>query len=397
MMAVTKPTAGVGTTAKGLTLIYAQILPVMAIVSLFPVIPQLFAQFGAHPYAGLLVPMIVTAPSLCAALFAPLAGTIADRFGRRRAMVFGMGLYVVAGTAPLYLHDLVAIVASRAILGFAEAFAITISSTLIGDYFGERRYKWVAWVGAATSIAGTVLIAAGGALADISWRGPFAIYLLALPAFILALIFIDEPLKVVREEADGPRARFPWRAALLIGSVTLITSVLYYVEPLNIATLLAQNGAGSSTQIGLIQAATSLPYIAGAFLYRWLHAWTVGRLLGLAGVLIGLGMIVMGFASSHQTVAIGGAIQQLGAGMVIPTLLAWGQAILPIEQRGRGMGIWATSFFAGTFLCPPIVGLVSGFAGGLQAALLAFGVVAILLAIAAPFIMTRSRSAPIPA
>lgn len=397
MMAVTKPTAGVGTTAKGLTLIYAQILPVMAIVSLFPVIPQLFAQFGAHPYAGLLVPMIVTAPSLCAALFAPLAGTIADRFGRRRAMVFGMGLYVVAGTAPLYLHDLVAIVASRAILGFAEAFAITISSTLIGDYFGERRYKWVAWVGAATSIAGTVLIAAGGALADISWRGPFAIYLLALPAFILALIFIDEPLKVVREEADGPRAGFPWRAALLIGSVTLITSVLYYVEPLNIATLLAQNGAGSSMQIGLIQAATSLPYIAGAFLYRWLHAWTVGRLLGLAGVLIGLGMIVMGFASSHQTVAIGGAIQQLGAGMVIPTLLAWGQAILPIEQRGRGMGIWATSFFAGTFLCPPIVGLVSGFAGGLQAALLAFGVVAILLAIAAPFIMTRSRSAPIPA
>ena len=397
MMAVTKPTAGVGTTAKGLTLIYAQILPVMAIVSLFPVIPQLFAQFGAHPYAGLLVPMIVTAPSLCAALFAPLAGTIADRFGRRRAMVFGMGLYVVAGTAPLYLHDLVAIVASRAILGFAEAFAITISSTLIGDYFGKRRYKWVAWVGAATSIAGTVLIAAGGALADISWRGPFAIYLLALPAFILALIFIDEPLKVVREEADGPRAGFPWRAALLIGSVTLITSVLYYVEPLNIATLLAQNGAGSSTQIGLIQAATSLPYIAGAFLYRWLHAWTVGRLLGLAGVLIGLGMIVMGFASSHQTVAIGGAIQQLGAGMVIPTLLAWGQAILPIEQRGRGMGIWATSFFAGTFLCPPIVGLVSGFAGGLQAALLAFGVVAILLAIAAPFIMTRSRSAPIPA
>lgn len=397
MMAVTKPTAGVGTTAKGLTLIYAQILPVMAIVSLFPVIPQLFAQFGAHPYAGLLVPMIVTAPSLCAALFAPLAGTIADRFGRRRAMVFGMGLYVVAGTAPLYLHDLVAIVASRAILGFAEAFAITISSTLIGDYFGKRRYKWVAWVGAATSIAGTVLIAAGGALADISWRGPFAIYLLALPAFILALIFIDEPLKVVREEADGPRAGFPWRAALLIGSVTLITSVLYYVEPLNIATLLAQNGAGSSMQIGLIQAATSLPYIAGAFLYRWLHAWTVGRLLGLAGVLIGLGMIVMGFASSHQTVAIGGAIQQLGAGMVIPTLLAWGQAILPIEQRGRGMGIWATSFFAGTFLCPPIVGLVSGFAGGLQAALLAFGVVAILLAIAAPFIMTRSRSAPIPA
>ncbi len=395
-MAVTKPNAGVGTTAKGLTLVYAQILPVMAIVSLFPVIPRLFAQFGGHPYAGLLVPMIVTAPSLCAALFAPLAGAIADRFGRRRAMVWGMGLYVVAGTAPLYLNDLVAIVASRAVLGFAEAFAITISSTLIGDYFGDRRYKWVAWVGAATSIAGTLLIAAGGALADISWRGPFAIYLLALPAFLLALAFIDEPLRTAKH-ADAPRAAFPWRAALLIGSVTLTTSILYYVEPLNIATLLAQKGAGSSTQIGLIQAATSIPYIAGAFLYRRLHAWSIGRLLGLAGVLIGVGMVVMGVAGAHDIVAVGGAIQQLGAGMVIPALLAWGQAILPIEQRGRGMGIWATSFFGGTFLCPPIVGLVSRATGGLQATLLVLGVIAFLLALAAPFFMARSRSVPVPA
>ena len=63
-------TAGRGTTAKGLTLIYAQVLPVMAIVSLFPAIPKLFAHFGQHPNAAFLIPAIVTAPSLFAALFA---------------------------------------------------------------------------------------------------------------------------------------------------------------------------------------------------------------------------------------------------------------------------------------------------------------------------------------
>src|SRR4051812_20856976 len=120
-------TAGQGSTAKGLTLIYAQILPVMAIVSLFPAIPKLFAQFGHLPNAGFLIPAIVTAPSLCAALFAPIAGIIADRYGRRRSFIAGMAIYVAAGLVPLFVDDIATIIVSRAVLGIADAFAITIS------------------------------------------------------------------------------------------------------------------------------------------------------------------------------------------------------------------------------------------------------------------------------
>jgi MFS family permease len=385
-------TAGRGTTAKGITLIYANILPVMAIVSLFPAIPKLFAQFGGMPNAAFLIPAIVTIPSLCAALFAPVAGILADRYGRRRSFVFGMGLYVAAGIVPLFTSDLMVIIASRAVLGFAEAFAITLSTALIGDYFGEQRHRWVAWVGIATSIAGTALIAIGGALADISWRGPFAIYLAAIPAFIMAVLFIDEP---ACDEAAPRAARplgFPWREAAIIGAVTLVTSVLYYVEPLNIARVLDMRGAGSSTQIGLIQAATSLTYIAGALLYRRLHARPTGQLLALAGLFIGLGQLIIGLGSSWQVAATGAAVQQLGGGMVIPILLAWGQALLPFEQRGRGMSIWATAFFCGTFVCSPIVTAVAEKVGGLLPAMAVFGGVTLLFALLAPVLVPAGRS-----
>jgi len=387
-------TAGRGTAAKGITLIYAQVLPVMAIVSLFPAIPKLFAQFGHLPGAGFLIPAIVTIPSLCAALFAPLAGILADRYGRRRSFIAGMALYVAAGIVPLFASDLVVIMASRAVLGIADAFAITLSSALIGDYFGERRYRWVAWVGVATSIAGTGLIAVGGALADISWRGPFAIYIAAIPGLIMAWLFIDEPLKSgAAPVRDAPRLGFPWRAAAIIGSVTLATSVLYYVEPLNIARVLDMRGAGSTTRIGLIQAGTSLAYIAGAFLYRRLHAQPIGRLLGLAALLIGAGQIVIGLGSNWSAVAAGATIQQLGGGMVIPALLAWGQAMLPIEQRGRGMGIWATAFFSGTFLCSPAVDLVAGSVGGLIPAMTLLGAVTVIFGLLAPFILPGGGAA----
>jgi len=386
-------TAGQGTTAKGLTLIYAQVLPVMAIVSLFPAIPKLFAEFGANPNAGFLIPAIVTAPSLCAALFAPLAGIIADRYGRRRSFIFGMVLYVLAGLVPLFVADLGLIIASRAVLGIAEAFAITISSALIGDYFGKQRHRWTAWVGVATSVAGTALIAAGGALADISWRGPFAIYLLAIPGLIMAVMFIDEP-QATASSHSAPRQhqRFPWKEALLIGTVTLISSVLYYVEPLNIARVLDAKGAGSATQIGLIQAATSIAYIGGAFLYRRLHEWSIGHLLGLAALLIGAGQLVIGLGPTWQVVSLGAAIQQVGGGMVIPALLAWGQSILPLEQRGRGMGIWATAFFSGTFACGAVVALATGLTGGLTPAMTALGVVTLVFALLARLIPAGNRS-----
>ena len=375
---------------KGITLIYCMILPVMAIVSLLPAIPRLLEEFGANHNAWLIVPAIVTLPSLLCALFAPVAGIIADRFGRRPSLIFGLALYVAAGLVPLFVEDLTLILVSRALLGIAEAFAITISSTLIGDYFGEERHKWTSWAGLVTAIAGTILIAVGGALADISWRGPFYIYLAITPALVMAVMFIDEPT----EYAGGARDRcarlpFPWREATLIGLVTLIASIVYYVEPLHIAQILDMRGAGSSTSIGLIQAATSVMYMAGALLYRPLNRWPIGRILGLAALLIGIGQIVIGFGQTWQVIAIGAAIQQLGGGLIIPALLAWAPAILPLQQRGRGMGIWATAFFTGTVVCSPLVAFVANAVGGLTDAMTVLGYAALGLAVVAPLIIPR--------
>ncbi|OJU10147.1 MAG: hypothetical protein BGN86_06130 [Caulobacterales bacterium 68-7] len=376
---------------KGWTLVASQILPVMAIVTLFPVIPKLFQQFGAIPNAALLVPMIVTIPSIFAALFAPLAGVLADRYGRRPVFLTAVAVYAVAGGAPLLLSDLAQIIVSRAILGIAEGAIVAISSALIADYFGDQRYRWVSWVGISTSLAGTVLIAAGGILADVSWRAPFGVYLAAFPLFLVSFFVLDEPERSAVALKSAP-SRFPWKAAFAIGAVTLITSLLYYVEPLNIATIFSDLGAGSSTRIGLVQALTSLGYILGAFVYRKIHARTLGQLLCLAGLLIGIGNAVIALGRTELVVSLGATIQQMGGGMVIPIPLAWGRGLLPLEQRSRGMGIWATAFFAGTFLCPPMIAAVSAATGGLKPAILALAVVTIALSLAAPFLGGRSAS-----
>ena len=272
-----------GSTIKGVILVLAQALPIMAVVSLFPVIPKLAAQFGSASNAAYLVPMIITLPSLGIAIFSPAAGWLTDRFGRRPVFIASLALYAVAGLAPLWLTHIRPIVVSRAILGVAEAGVVTVASTLIADYFGDNRHRWLAIQSALGSVLGTLLIALGGWLAEFSWRGPFSVYVAAIPLFLLALVFIDEPIIAVRVEPLQTRSKFPLALALLIGLVSLVASALYYVEPTQIALLFSERGVQSSSQIGLLQAATSIAYIAGAYLYKRVSGRTVAFQLAIAG------------------------------------------------------------------------------------------------------------------
>src|SRR5262245_13976470 len=110
--------ARVAGASQGIALIALAMLPTLAIVSLVPNLPQLFQHFSNVPGHELYVPMILTMPSLCIAIFAPLvAGPLADLWGRRRLMLVGLAAYTVLGLLPLFLDDLFAIIASRAVVG----------------------------------------------------------------------------------------------------------------------------------------------------------------------------------------------------------------------------------------------------------------------------------------
>jgi MFS family permease len=384
-----KQTAG---TLQGIILLLAQVLPVMAVVVLLPAIPGLFKQFGGVSGADWLVPAIVTTPALCIAVFAPLAGWMIDRLGRRLTINLSLTLYAVTGLAPLFLSSLPAIIFTRALLGIAEAGIVTAVNTLTADYFGEQRRKWLAWQSAANSLFGTAFLAVGGLLASVSWRMPFAIYGLAIPLALLSLVWINEP--AVRAAPSAVRAKhaFPWRSAVLFGSVTFVGSVLYYVEPLNIASVMSATGLASPSLTGLLLAGTSIAYIAGALLYKRLSGWPIETLVGLAAGLIGAGMIGIGASSRYSTVACWATVQQLGGGMIIPILIAWSQGLVSEEHRGRGMGVWATCFFAGMFCCSPVVHVVASEAGGLQPAILYLGVVAAVVGAAALLLQSLRRT-----
>ncbi|WP_246777175.1 MFS transporter [Microvirga sp. VF16] len=120
---------------RAVVLLMAASLTTMANATISPALPGLERLFADDPNAAMLVRLLVPAPSIAVAILAPFAGIVADRYGRRRMLLTGVGLFVLAGCAGLLLPDLPAIFVSRLILGDAVALIMTAQTALVGDYF----------------------------------------------------------------------------------------------------------------------------------------------------------------------------------------------------------------------------------------------------------------------
>jgi MFS family permease len=380
---------------QGWILVMSGFLPVMAIIALSPTLPTLLAHFRDVGNPQLMVPLLITAPSACIALFAPAAGAITDRFGRRRLMLWAMAVYGIGGFIPFFIDNFWAVVGGRVVIGLGEAAVLTVSNTLLADYFDEKaRHRWLMLQGLMGSILGSVTIACSGFLAAKGWQWPFAVYGVAFPILLASILYLFEPQPRVRAQQDAaaaPASPFPYRVALVVCGVTIVLSTIYYVQVIHFSVLLKDLGVLDPESIGLAMAIPSLGVPIGAVLFKLTTRYGVSSQIALVfiGYCIGLGGI--GLAPDYKVALAFAFVQQLANGIIVPALIAFAQNRFSFEHRGRGMGWWASAFFAAQFLSPAVVNLVRGAFGGLQPAFLVFGIVAGIGAVVT--LLLRGRAA----
>ena len=367
---------------RGITLILVGLMPVLALAGLVPDLPQLFQQFAAEPNRELLVPMIITVPSLCVALFSGFAGAIADRWGRRKLLLAALLAFTMLGTIPLLFTSLRAIIASRVVVGIAEAAILTCGNALLGDYYDEKdRRKWLGYQNMFGALFGSATILAGGFLASWHWRGPFLLYLFGLVVFLLAWLSCPEPQRATASDATRTApANFPWRTVALVCSVTLALSLIYYVQAVQHGRIFGDMGVQSPARISILVTIASMGTIVGGYVFKRFTAASMQTLLTVSLLAYGLAYVGVAWAPS---VAFGlplDALGQVGGGIMLPTLIAWSLGKYAFEHRGRGMGLWGGAFFLGAFISPPALSLVGKVTPGFLASVGAVGVLCLVLA-----------------
>jgi MFS family permease len=226
-------------------------LTVMANATIAPSLPGLRETFKATPGVTTLVGLVMTLPSLSIVLTAAIAGTIADKFGRRPVMLFSLVVYGLAGASGIVAQSLGQLLLGRILLGMAVGGTMTSALALIGDLFqGKARERMISLQAAVMSGSGVLFLLAGGALGELGWRYPFLVYLIALPLIPLVLMQITEPERAPVSATAAPD-RLPVATLVLVGGVAMITMLAFYVTPTKMPFLLLDLGISSPALVGV--------------------------------------------------------------------------------------------------------------------------------------------------
>ncbi|MCI0714274.1 MAG: MFS transporter [Chloroflexi bacterium] len=338
------------------TLLITGSLTVMAGAIISPALPTIEAQFADIANVKLLVRLVLTMPALFIALGGPVAGYIADAFGRKRLLVSALLLYAIGGSVGLVANSLGVLLVGRAFLGIAVAGIMTTVTTLIADYYqGAARATFIGFQVAFMGLGGMVFLALGGVLADVGWRYPFLVYLVALVLLPLVIVVLYEPPRRETVLATDAQTVVPLPVGLMafIYIFMTMTHLTFYIIPVFLSFHLADLLSASATQAGLSVAWMSLFFSVGSSQYG-----RVGRRLGFIGTLIlallitGSGYIIITLARDWLLLAVGLVLAGSGFGLVIPNLNVGMANSVPEAVRGRALGGLTTAVFLGQFLAP---------------------------------------------
>ncbi len=352
----------------------------------------LVARFATGPLGAdtLGAGVVYGAFSLSALLFRPIAGRMADRYGRRPLMVGGSLLFGVGMLAHLLAGSLAVLVVLRLLLGAAEAFVFVAAFAAEADLAPESRrgeamtlFSLSLYVGIAVGpLIGETAFDAGGF--DAVW---IVAAITAAGAAALAALVPETRPAVEPGAASSGRWLHP--AGLLPGLI-LLTGVwgmggyFVLVPPYAVGPL----GLDGAWFFLLTFGATVIAArLIGA---RAPDRWGARRVTGTALLVTATGLGVIGLLPTVVGLYGGTVLLGLGVAFTTPALASLTVARAPVAERGAALGTFS-AFIDVAFGAGPIAMGAVAAAWDTPAAFLSASLVA---AVGFVILRLRLRDAP---
>ncbi|MET9801586.1 MFS transporter [Streptomyces sp. NPDC006368] len=249
-------------------------------------------------------------------------GTLGDRIGRRKLLMFGAVGFIVASLAAAYATGPGMLIGARALLGVAGAAVLPSTLALINHMFADPRQRATAiamWV-TSLSVGLATGPVVGGVLLEQWWWG--SVFLIGVPVMLLALVTAPALL---------PEYRAPKAGRLdVVSMVLFLLGVLPLVYAVKRA---AEHGMGGQVVLALVAGAL----FGGLFLRRQLR---------LADPLLDLGLFRHRAFLGALVTLLFGMTALNGVEVLVPQYLQMVAGKSPLE--------------AGLWLLPGAAGLVAG-------------------------------------
>ncbi|HWI47975.1 MAG TPA: MFS transporter [Rummeliibacillus sp.] len=334
-----------------------------AIGLIVPIMPSYLKEFGAK---GAVLGYLIAIIAFAQFIFSPIAGSLSDRLGRKKLIVFGLILNGISQILFGVSNHLWELFVLRFLSGMGAAFITPPIMAYTADITTlEERGKAMGLIGAAISFGFMIGPGIGGALSNVSIHFPFIVAgSAAICAGIFSLIFLPNVKATVVDKPTGNNIikemirsiKTPYFVLLIVVLVfsfgianfqaTLSMFVTYKFDytPNDIAIIMTVGGF-----VGVI--------VQGVLLNRLFKRFGEMNIILVSLIVAAISMLGMIFVSSYFTILFVTTIFQTTTTLIRPAVNTLISKVAGNEQ-GYAAGMNNAYMSLGNMIGPALAGVL---------------------------------------
>jgi multidrug resistance protein len=366
---------------KLVVLMITAFIDMAGVLMVVPLLPFYAKNMGA---GGFVVGALVASFAVAQLISAPMWGRFSDRYGRRPALLVGLGASAFAYVIFAYADSIFLLFLSRIVQGAGGGTVGVIQAYVTDAVEPKDRAKALGWLSAATNAGVAIGPVIGSMATHLSHRAPgFVAAILCVINVLFAAKFLAESHDMeqakkniqkkgrsreaiwhVISNSSEPKSRLIWIYAISMGAFMGMNAILalflaarfgvtektigffyLYIGVISIVTragilgrMVDRFGEAKLSRVGMGLLATGL--ITLPFVHRFIDAHALG--LTLNGEIPVTVKVVVSFIPILVAVA----LIPLGTAFTFPCVTATLSRVIPQNERGLWMGLQQT--FGGT-------------------------------------------------
>ncbi len=211
----------------------------MSHLAISPVIPNLYNFYHtSNPNIGLAsVESLATIPAMMITIFVLLSNGVIKFIGKKNTVLLGLLLIFIFGIVPAFTTNFKVVLISRLFLGAGIGLFNSLSISMISDFFDEEhRGTMIGLRTAFLNIGKALTTFISGYLLIYGIQYTFLVYALALPIFIIFLLYVPNAENVNNKKVS---IKFH-KETIVLTLLTFLVGISYMGATIKIPTLLAE-------------------------------------------------------------------------------------------------------------------------------------------------------------